>query len=63
MRECKTVSRRFAVIRGHRSSRRPERDGVTAWTLTDRLAFATDVNVARLVEDGQRYTEWAGAAR
>jgi hypothetical protein len=39
----------------------PETKLVTAWTLTDRLAFATNVNVARLVEDGQRFTEWAGS--
>jgi hypothetical protein len=38
----------------------PEAKLVTAWTLTDRLSFATNVNVARLVEDRQRFTEWAG---
>jgi hypothetical protein len=44
------------------SAMQPEAKLVTAWTLTDRLGFAANVNVARPVEDRRRFTEWAGSA-
>ena len=36
-------------------------ESVMAWSLTDRLAFATNANVARLVENRKRFTEWSGS--
>jgi hypothetical protein len=43
------------------SAMQPAAKLVTAWTLTDRLAFAANINVARPVEDRRRFTEWAGS--
>jgi hypothetical protein len=43
------------------SAMQPEAKLVANWTITDRLAFATNVNVARPVEDRGRITEWAGS--
>jgi hypothetical protein len=39
----------------------PEAKLVSAWTLTDRLSLATNVNVARLVDGGERFTEWSAS--